>query len=115
MDPVGQPGEVAEVGEDVASRRGRSPHLIARADVHRHGPIRKRDADQRRGRVPAGNVGEVVRLHLVDTANTRIFNFGISGARMKLVRRQRTEVEREEFVDEILLSPSERAIVDVPL
>jgi FtsP/CotA-like multicopper oxidase with cupredoxin domain len=59
------------------------------------------------------NVGEVVRLHLVDTANTRIFNFGISGARMKLVGGDSGRVEREECVDEILLSPSERAIVDV--
>jgi FtsP/CotA-like multicopper oxidase with cupredoxin domain len=59
------------------------------------------------------NVGEVVRLHLVDTANTRIFNFGISGARMKLVGGDSGRFEREEFVDEILLSPSERAIVDV--
>ena len=58
-------------------------------------------------------VGEVVRLHLVDTANTRIFNFGISGARMKLVGGDSGRVEREEFIDEILLSPSERAIVDV--
>jgi FtsP/CotA-like multicopper oxidase with cupredoxin domain len=58
-------------------------------------------------------VGEVVRLHLVDTANTRIFNFGISGARMKLVGGDSGRFEREEFVDEILLSPSERAIVDV--
>ena len=58
-------------------------------------------------------VGEVVRLHLVDTANTRIFNFGISGARMKLVGGDSGRVEREEFIDEILLSPSERAVVDV--
>ena len=58
-------------------------------------------------------VGEVVRLHLVNTANTRIFNFGLSGARMKLVGGDSGRVEREEFIDEILLSPSERAIVDV--
>ena len=58
-------------------------------------------------------VGEVVRLHVVDTANTRIFNFGIRGARMKLVGGDSGRVEREEFIDEILLSPSERAIVDV--
>jgi FtsP/CotA-like multicopper oxidase with cupredoxin domain len=58
-------------------------------------------------------VGEVVRLHLVNTANTRIFNFGLSGARMKLVGGDSGRVEREELVDEILLSPSERAIVDV--
>jgi FtsP/CotA-like multicopper oxidase with cupredoxin domain len=58
-------------------------------------------------------VGEVVRLHLVDTANTRIFNFALRGARMKLVGGDSGRVEREEFVEEILLSPSERAIVDV--
>ena len=58
-------------------------------------------------------VGEVVRLHLVNTANTRIFNFALSGARMKLVGGDSGRVEREEFTDEILLSPSERAIVDV--
>jgi FtsP/CotA-like multicopper oxidase with cupredoxin domain len=58
-------------------------------------------------------VGEVVRLHLVDTANTRIFNFAVRGARMKLVGGDSGRVEREEFIDEILLSPSERAIVDV--
>src|ERR1700675_1892647 len=31
------------------------------------------------------HVGEVVRLYLVNTANTRIFNFALRGARMKLV------------------------------
>ena len=50
-------------------------------------------------------VGEVVRLHLVNTANTRIFNFAVSGARMKLVGGDSGRVEREEFVDEVLLSP----------
>ena len=59
--------------------------------------------------------GEVVRLHLVDTANTRIFNFAISGARMKLVGGDSGRVEREEFIDEVLLSPSERVTVDVLL
>ena len=58
-------------------------------------------------------IGEVVRLDLVDTANTRIFNFGISGARMKLVGGDSGRVEREEFIDEVLLSPSERVTVDV--
>ena len=58
-------------------------------------------------------MGEVVRLDLVDTANTRIFNFGISGARMKLVGGDSGRVEREEFIDEVLLSPSERVTIDV--
>src|SRR5215212_8691652 len=58
-------------------------------------------------------VGEVVRLYLVNTANTRLFNFALRNARMKLVGGDSGRVEREEFVDEVLLAPSERAVVDV--
>ena len=58
--------------------------------------------------------GEVVRLYLVNTANTRIFNFALrGGARMKLVGGDSGHYERETFVEEVLLSPSERAVVDV--
>jgi FtsP/CotA-like multicopper oxidase with cupredoxin domain len=57
--------------------------------------------------------GEVVRLYLVNTANTRVFNVGIDGARLKLVGGDSGRVEREAFVDTVLLAPSERAIVDV--
>jgi FtsP/CotA-like multicopper oxidase with cupredoxin domain len=59
------------------------------------------------------SVGEVVRLYLVNTANTRLFNFALGGARMKLVGGDSGRYEREEFVDEVLLAPSERAVVDV--
>ena len=58
-------------------------------------------------------VGEVVRLYLVNTANTRIFNFAVRGARIKLVGGDSGRYEREEFVEEVLISPSERAVVDV--
>jgi hypothetical protein len=58
-------------------------------------------------------VGEVVRLYLVNTANTRIFNFAVRGARMKLVGGDSGRHEHEAFVEEVLLSPSERAVVDV--
>lgn len=61
----------------------------------------------------AATVGEVVRLYVVNTANTRIFNFAIRGARMKLVGGDSGRYERESFVDEILLAPSERAVIDV--
>ena len=59
------------------------------------------------------DAGEVVRVHLVNTANTRIFNIAVNGARMKLVGGDSGRVEREEFVEEVLLSPSERITVDV--
>ena len=58
-------------------------------------------------------LGEVVRLHLVNTANTRIFNVAIPDARMKLVGGDSGRYEHEMFVEEVLLAPSERAIVDV--
>jgi FtsP/CotA-like multicopper oxidase with cupredoxin domain len=58
-------------------------------------------------------VGEVVRLNLVNTANTRLFNFAVPGASMKLVGGDSGRYEHETFVEEVLLAPSERAIVDV--
>ena len=57
--------------------------------------------------------GEVVRLWLTNTANTRVFNVALPGARMKLVGGDSGRVEREEFVSEVLLAPSERVVVDV--
>jgi FtsP/CotA-like multicopper oxidase with cupredoxin domain len=57
--------------------------------------------------------GEIVRLYLVNTANTRIFNFALRGARMKLIGGDSGRYEHEEFIEEVLLSPSERAVVDV--
>jgi FtsP/CotA-like multicopper oxidase with cupredoxin domain len=61
----------------------------------------------------AAKAGEVVRLWLTNTANTRVFNVTLPGARMKLVGGDSGRVEREEFVSEVLLAPSERAVVDV--
>jgi FtsP/CotA-like multicopper oxidase with cupredoxin domain len=57
--------------------------------------------------------GEVVRLFLVNTANVRVFNIRLPETRMKLVGGDSGRVEREELVEEVLLAPSERVIVDV--
>jgi len=57
--------------------------------------------------------GEVVRFYLTNTANTRVFNVTLPGARMKLVGGDSGHYEHESFVDEVLLSPSERFVVDV--
>ena len=57
--------------------------------------------------------GEVVRFCFTNTANTRIFNVSIPNARMKLVGGDSGRYEREEWVDAVLLAPSERAIADV--
>jgi FtsP/CotA-like multicopper oxidase with cupredoxin domain len=57
--------------------------------------------------------GEVVRFYLTNTANTRVFNVALPGARMKLVGADSGHYEREEFVEQLLIAPSERLIVDV--
>jgi FtsP/CotA-like multicopper oxidase with cupredoxin domain len=57
--------------------------------------------------------GEVVRFYFTNTANTRVFNVALPGARMKLVGGDSGHYEHETFVEEVLLSPSERYVVDV--
>ena len=57
--------------------------------------------------------GEVVRFYFTNTANTRVFNVTLPGAQMKLVGADAGHYEREELVDEVLLAPSERVVVDV--
>src|SRR5918995_1091030 len=57
--------------------------------------------------------GEVVRFYLTNTANTRTFKVAVPGARMKLVGGDSGHVEHEEHVDDVVLAPSERVVVDV--
>jgi FtsP/CotA-like multicopper oxidase with cupredoxin domain len=57
--------------------------------------------------------GEVVRFYFTNTANTRVFNVTLPGAQMKLVGADAGHYEREELVEEVLLAPSERVVVDV--
>ena len=58
-------------------------------------------------------VGEVVRFYFTNTANTRVFNVTLPGTQVKLVGADAGHYEHEELVEEVLLAPSERAIVDV--
>lgn len=58
-------------------------------------------------------LGEVVRIYLTNTANTRVFNVALPGALMKLVGGDSGHYEQETFVEEVLLAPSERVVVDV--
>jgi FtsP/CotA-like multicopper oxidase with cupredoxin domain len=57
--------------------------------------------------------GEVVRFYFTNTANTRVFNAALPGGQMKLVGADAGHYEHEELVEEVLLSPSERVVVDV--
>jgi FtsP/CotA-like multicopper oxidase with cupredoxin domain len=61
----------------------------------------------------SARLGEVVRFYLTNTANTRVFNVQLPGARMKLVGGDSGRCEREELVDSVILAPSERVVVDV--
>jgi FtsP/CotA-like multicopper oxidase with cupredoxin domain len=57
--------------------------------------------------------GEVVRFYLTNTANTRVFKVALPGAQIKLVGGDSGRVEHEEFVEDVVLAPSERVVVDV--
>ncbi len=57
--------------------------------------------------------GEVVRLYLTNTANTRVFKVALPEARIKLVGGDSGRCEREQFVEDVVLAPSERVVVDV--
>ena len=50
-----------------------------------------------------GPAGEVVRFYLTNTANARVFNVAIPGARIKLVGGDSGRVEREEFVESVII------------
>jgi FtsP/CotA-like multicopper oxidase with cupredoxin domain len=58
-------------------------------------------------------LNEVVRFYLTNTANTRVFKVALSGARLKLVGGDSGHVEHEQYVDEVILAPSERVVIDV--
>jgi FtsP/CotA-like multicopper oxidase with cupredoxin domain len=61
----------------------------------------------------SARLGEVVRFYLTNTANTRVFRVALPGARMKLVGGDSGHVERAEFVEDVVIAPSERAVIDV--
>ncbi len=57
-------------------------------------------------------LGEVVRFYLTNTANTRVFRVALPGAQIKLVGGDSGHVEHEQLVDDVVLAPSERVVVD---
>jgi FtsP/CotA-like multicopper oxidase with cupredoxin domain len=57
--------------------------------------------------------GEIVRLYLTNTANTRVFNIALPGARTKLVGGDSGRCEHEQRVESVIVAPSERVVIDV--
>ena len=61
-----------------------------------------------------GESGEVRRMYVTNAATVRPFNFRVGGgAKMKLVGGDNGRYEKETFVESVMVSPSERAIVEV--
>jgi FtsP/CotA-like multicopper oxidase with cupredoxin domain len=56
--------------------------------------------------------GDVVRFYLTNASNTRVFNVSIPGARMKLVAGDVGKLEREIWVESVVLAPAERYVVE---
>ncbi len=57
--------------------------------------------------------GQPIRLYLINSANSRVFNFKIEGASLKVIGGDSGPYEEEFIASSIILGPSERAIVDV--
>jgi suppressor of ftsI len=58
-------------------------------------------------------VGSVVRYWITNTANARPFKLKFSGAQMKVIGSDSGLYAKDLLVDDLILAPSERAIVDV--
>lgn len=56
---------------------------------------------------------EVIRFYFTNSANTRTMNVKLPGAKMKLVGGDGGKYEREQYVDSVMLGPSERVVVEV--
>ena len=58
--------------------------------------------------------GEVMRLFLTNVSSTRVFNVSFDGeVRMKVVASDLSRYERETWVDNVVIAPAERYVVDV--
>ena len=59
--------------------------------------------------------GEVVRFYLTNVSSTRVFNLSWQGARprMKVVASDLGRYEQESWVDNVVIAPAERFVIDV--
>jgi len=57
--------------------------------------------------------GEVVRFYITNVANARPFNLKIPNAKIKLVGGDIGKFEKETFIDELIIAPAERYIIEV--
>ena len=57
--------------------------------------------------------GEVVRFYITNVASTRVFNFSIPNAKIKLIGSDIGSYEKEEFVDSVVIASAERYTIEV--
>nr|ANC58173.1 multicopper oxidase family protein [Candidatus Methylacidiphilum infernorum] len=57
--------------------------------------------------------GEVIRFYLTNTSSVRPFRVFVPGVKMKLVGGDNGRIEKEQFVDAVVIAPSERQIVEM--
>ena len=57
--------------------------------------------------------GEVVRFYITNVASTRVFNFSIPNAKIKLIGSDIGSYENEEFVDSVVIASAERYTIEV--
>jgi len=57
--------------------------------------------------------GQITRLYFTNVANTRTFDLELPGAVMKLVGGDMGHVEQEVMLDDIVIAPAERYVVEV--
>lgn len=57
--------------------------------------------------------GEVIRFQITNVSNARTYRLSIPGAQMKIVGADLGRLEQEEYKENFLMSPAERAIVEV--
>lgn len=56
--------------------------------------------------------GEAIRFYFTNSASVRPFNLAIEGTKLKLVGGDNGAYEREEWKDTVLITPSERAVIE---
>lgn len=57
--------------------------------------------------------GEVIRFFVTNPSNTRTFNISIPEAQIKLIGSDGGSYEKEEFINSVIVSPSERVTIEV--
>ncbi len=60
----------------------------------------------------AARTGETTRIYFTNSSNVRTMNISIPGAKMKLVATDQGKYEEEKFVEDFLISPGERMVVE---